>query len=75
MTEAWKNMGRYYGKQNVLFLCVFSVLSYFIFVFTGNGNSFLISLYPKMEVYEWTKKNNFFMLANDESIAMGGGNS
>ena len=26
-----------------------------------------------LRIHRWTKKNNYFMLANEESIAMGGG--
>jgi hypothetical protein len=47
----------------------------------GNGECFLFSCGNaeskegggNLDVFRWTEKNNYFMLANEDSIAMGGG--
>jgi hypothetical protein len=39
----------------------------------GNGESFVFSVAPNPEVYRWTKENNFFLISNSQSLAMGGG--
>lgn len=39
----------------------------------GNGEGFVFSLAPKLQVYKWTRANSFFQLGSMGSIAMGGG--
>eukprot|EP00511_Aplanochytrium_stocchinoi_P002559 CAMPEP_0204828664 /NCGR_PEP_ID=MMETSP1346-20131115/6545_1 /ASSEMBLY_ACC=CAM_ASM_000771 /TAXON_ID=215587 /ORGANISM="Aplanochytrium stocchinoi, Strain GSBS06" /LENGTH=354 /DNA_ID=CAMNT_0051957913 /DNA_START=57 /DNA_END=1118 /DNA_ORIENTATION=+ len=41
----------------------------------GTGESFLFSFKDAFNAYRWTEKNPYFMLANEDSIAMGGGGS
>jgi len=39
----------------------------------GTGESFLFRLHPNFTVYKWSRKNSYFMLANEKSVAFGGG--
>jgi hypothetical protein len=40
----------------------------------GDGQSYLFTFHPEFTTYRWKEdNNNFFMLANEDSIAMGGG--
>lgn len=39
----------------------------------GTGESFLFTFKDGFKVYNWSKKNKYFMLASDDSLAMGGG--
>jgi len=40
----------------------------------GSGESFVFSFEKdELKKYDWTGKNNYFMLANEDAIAMGGG--
>ena len=39
----------------------------------GSGECFLFTISPDSKVYSWTGNNNFFMLSNEDSLAMGGG--
>ncbi|GLD93095.1 hypothetical protein PINS_up001687 [Pythium insidiosum] len=39
----------------------------------GNGESFVFTTVPRFEVFQWQRTNTMFMLANESSIAMGGG--
>jgi|ERR1712062_906253 len=39
----------------------------------GTSESFLFTLEPDFNIYRASNKNNYFMLCNDDSIAMGGG--
>ena len=41
----------------------------------GTGESFLYTLIPKINKYEWTGNNYLFILSNSNSLAMGGGGS
>eukprot|EP00127_Corallochytrium_limacisporum_P007215 Clim_evm88s243 gene=Clim_evmTU88s243 len=39
----------------------------------GNGECFLFSVRPKLAVYHWTRKNDYFMFGGNSSIFMGCG--
>jgi len=39
----------------------------------GTGESFVISVRPKVDCYKWTTSNDYFMFASMEYLAMGGG--
>ena len=39
----------------------------------GNGESFVFTVTPTIEVYSWTKANSFFVVSNANTLAMGGG--
>ena len=39
----------------------------------GSGECFLFSTRPSMGVFRWTRKDNMFMLARKEALALGGG--
>jgi len=39
----------------------------------GTGESFLFTLKPHFEVFNWTRSNSYFMLSNEEFISLGGG--
>lgn len=39
----------------------------------GNGECFVFSIVPKLAVYKWTGKNDFFVLSSHNVLAMGGG--
>lgn len=39
----------------------------------GTGETFVFRFTPQLEVFKWAKENNFFILSDDSSIALGGG--
>jgi hypothetical protein len=39
----------------------------------GSGESFLFSTRPSLGVFRWTRKDNMFMMAKKDALAMGGG--
>jgi len=39
----------------------------------GTGETFLFSVSPTVNVYKWTRKNTFFMICEEDSLAIGGG--
>ena len=39
----------------------------------GNGESFVFSVLPETRAYQWTQKNDFFVVSNPTTFGMGGG--
>ncbi|CAN8075464.1 unnamed protein product [Agarophyton chilense] len=39
----------------------------------GTGEAFVFTISPNLAVYKWSRKNSFFQLGSNESIALGGG--
>eukprot|EP00475_Leptophrys_vorax_P037260 TRINITY_DN6399_c0_g2_i1.p2 TRINITY_DN6399_c0_g2~~TRINITY_DN6399_c0_g2_i1.p2 ORF type:complete len:410 (-),score=99.88 TRINITY_DN6399_c0_g2_i1:1255-2484(-) len=39
----------------------------------GNGETFVFSVHPKLQIYPWTRANSFFAVAKSDYIAIGGG--
>lgn len=39
----------------------------------GNGEAFVFTIRPRLQVWRWAKKNSYFQLGTHDSIAMGGG--
>lgn len=39
----------------------------------GNGEAFVFTLEPKVEVFRWSRANSFFQLGSAERVAVGGG--
>lgn len=39
----------------------------------GNGEGFVFTLSPTLNVYKWSRNNSFFQLASANSLAVGGG--
>lgn len=41
--------------------------------FYGTGESFLFVMNPKLQIYQWTGENSYFIQGNNESLAIGAG--
>jgi len=39
----------------------------------GTGQSFVFTFHPEFKAYNWTGKNDFFLVSNESQLAMGGG--